>query len=443
MRSLCVKAAVWSRMLGIPPALCHLSCMAKQAIRAAGRKTSAADERYFRRGLGLKKEIQPVIDFEYGSAIVGLIRDRDYELHVDRIHLRLAKSSGFCYGVDRAVDYAYESRRKFPDRRILLVGEIIHNPHVNGRLQEMEIEFLYPSEEGEFDFSGVTPDDVVIIPAFGVTLHDFEALRALDCILVDTTCGSVLNVWKRVERYAREGFTSVIHGKHWHEETRATSSQVLKSEGAQYLIVRDMAQARIVCSYIRGSGEREDFMRLFEKSVSEGFDPDIHLKRVGVANQTTMLASESLAIAAELGEAITDRWGPEEVPNRFRSFDTICSATQKRQDAVEEMMEDPPDVMVVIGGYNSSNTNQLAYMCGLHTTTYHIEDASCIDTVRGRITHKLIGSDEIATQNAWLPDGDVGIGITAGASTPNSKLGEAVERILRGAGYNPSDLLTS
>ena len=410
---------------------------AEQTPSSSAHKPSTAEERYYRRGLGLKKEIQPVIDFEYGSVIVGLIRERDNELQVDRIHLRLARSSGFCYGVDRAVDYAYESRRKFPDRRILLVGEIIHNPHVNRRLQEMEVEFLYPSEDGEFDFSGVTPDDVVIIPAFGVTLHDFETLRALDCILVDTTCGSVLNVWKRVERYARDGFTSVIHGKHWHEETRATSSRVLKHEGAQFLVVRDMAQARIVCSYIGGEGERADFMRLFQESASEGFDPDIHLERVGVANQTTMLASESLAIAAELREAITERWGAEKAPDRFRSFDTICSATQKRQDAVEEMMEDPPDVMIVIGGYNSSNTNQLAHMCARHTKTYHIEDAACIDTVRGRITHKLIGSDEIATANAWLPDGEVGIGITAGASTPNSKLGEAIERILRGAGYDP------
>ncbi len=417
--------------------------MAKQAVSAGGRKASTADERYFRRGLGLKKEIQPVIDFEYGSAIVALIRERDYEVQAGRIRLSLARSSGFCYGVDRAVDYAYESRRKFPNRRIFLVGEIIHNPHVNRRLEEMDIEFLYPSEAGEFDFTGVTSDDVVIIPAFGVTLHDFEALRALECILVDTTCGSVLNVWKRVERYAREGFTSIIHGKHWHEETRATSSQVLKHEDGKYLIVRDMEQARIVCSYIRGEGDRVSFMELFAESVSEGFDPDLHLGKVGVANQTTMLASESLAIAARLGEAIEDRWGSEEVPDRFRSFDTICSATQKRQDAVKEMMQDPPDVMVVIGGYNSSNTNQLAYLCGLHTTTYHIEDAACIDTVRGRITHKPLGTNETVTEDAWLPEGDVAIGITAGASTPNSKLGEAVERILRGAGYDPSSLLTA
>ncbi len=415
--------------------------MAKQTLSSGGRKASAAEERYYRRGLGLKKEIQPVIDFEYGSDIVSLIRERGNELRVDRLHLRLAKSSGFCYGVDRAVDYAYESRRKFPDRRIFLVGEIIHNPHVNGRLREMEIESIYPSAEGEFDFTRVDPEDVVIIPAFGVTLHDFRTLRALGCILIDTTCGSVLNVWKRVESYARDGFTSVIHGKYRHEETRATSSQVRKYEGGKFLIVRDMAQAEAVCAYIRGDGDRAAFVEAFEPSMSEGFDPDRDLGRIGVANQTTMLASESLDIAARLGEAVLDRWGQEQVAERFRSFDTICSATQKRQDAVKEMMRDPPDVMVVIGGYNSSNTVQLAHLCSLHATTYHIEDAACIDTVRGRISHKRIGGDEILTTNDWLPAGDVTIGITAGASTPNSKLGEAVERIVRGAGYDPSGLL--
>ena len=415
--------------------------MTKQAPGSASRKASPGEERYFRRGLGLKKEIQPVIDFEYGSALVSLIRERGFELRVDRLHIRLAKSSGFCYGVDRAVDYAYESRRKFPDRRIFLVGEIIHNPHVNGRLQEMEIEFIYPSEDGAFDFDPITSEDVVIIPAFGVTLHDFETLRGLDCILIDTTCGSVLNVWKRVEAYARDGFTSIIHGKYWHEETRATSSQVAKHEGGKFLIVRDMGQAEEVCAYIRGEGERAAFMESFGPSMSEGFDPDRDLGRVGVANQTTMLASESLEIAAKLGEAIVDRWGAEGGAERFRSFDTICSATQKRQDAVIEMMQDPPDVMVVIGGYNSSNTGQLAHLCSLHATTYHIEDAACIDTVRGRISHKQVGSGEILTRSDWLPSGEVKIGVTAGASTPNSKLGETVERIIRGAGYDPSDLL--
>ncbi|MDH3733109.1 MAG: 4-hydroxy-3-methylbut-2-enyl diphosphate reductase [Gemmatimonadota bacterium] len=407
----------------------------------SARTVSTADERYFRRGLGLRKEIQPVLDSEYGSALVQLIRERDYELRAGRLHFRLAKSFGFCYGVDRAVEYAYESREKFPDRRIFLVGEIIHNPHVNRRLQEMDIAFLYPAEGGAFDFSGVTTEDVVIIPAFGVTLEDFNTLRELGCILVDTTCGSVLNVWKRVESYSRDGFTAIIHGKHWHEETRATSSQVRKYDGGRQLIVRDMDETDLVCDYIRGEGDRDQFAERFAHCASPGFDPDVDLGRIGVANQTTMLASESLAIAARLGEAIAERYGNDAVPDRFRSFDTICSATQDRQDAVEDMMTNPPDVMVVIGGYNSSNTNHLAHLCAQHARTFHIEDAACIDPLAGSISHKKIMEDEILIETDWLEAGEVNIGLTAGASTPDSKIGETVERVLRTAGYEPEEVL--
>ncbi len=410
-----------------------------RAAGAAGAEAAAG--KYFRRGLGLKQEIQPVLDAEYASALVSLVRERGYELDVGRLHFRLAKSFGFCYGVDRAVEYAYESREKFPDRRIFLVGEIIHNPHVNRRLQEMEIEFLYPNEEGEFDFSAVTPEDVVIIPAFGVTLHDFETLRGLDCILIDTTCGSVLNVWKRVESYSRDGFTAIIHGKHWHEETRATCSQVDKYPGGRYLVVFEMDEAELVCAYIRGELDAATLMERFGHCSSDGFDPARDLERVGVANQTTMLASESLAIAARLGEAIADRRGNEALADHFRSFDTICSATQDRQDAVKEMMAEPPDIMIVIGGYNSSNTNHLAHLCALHTTTYHIEDAACIDPPAGSISHKDVEGDEIRLDSAWLPQGEVEIGLTAGASTPDSKIGETIERVLRTAGYDPAELL--
>ena len=407
----------------------------------AGRPAPPREDRYFRRGLGLKEEIQPVLQSEYGSALVRLIRDCDYELRVGRLEFRLARSFGFCYGVDRAVEYAYESREKFPSLRIFLLGEIIHNPHVNRRLQDMEIAFLYPEEDGSFDFSEVTAEDVVIIPAFGVTLHDFETLRRLDCILVDTTCGSVLNVWKRVESYSRDGFTAIIHGKHSHEETRATSSQVRKYPGGKYLIVRDMEEADVVCDYIRGRGDRDAFMRRFGHCMSEGFDPDRDLQRLGVANQTTMLASESLAIAARVGEALAERHGNEALPDRFRSFDTICSATQDRQDAIKEMMLDPPDLMVVIGGYNSSNTNHLAHLCAQHTLTFHIEDAACIDPGTGIISHKKILEDGLLTDAGWLPEGEARIGLTAGASTPDSKIGETVERILRSAGYDPAELI--
>src|SRR5687767_2726617 len=198
---------------------------------------ASPDTTYFRKGFGLKAAVQDELATDYDGRLVDLLRTRDYALTAGDVTVRLAKEFGFCYGVERAVEYAYQTRRKFPDHRIYLVGEIIHNPHVNARLREMGIEILLP-EDGRFDFSRVTPEDVVILPAFGVTIHDFEALRAKGSILVDTTCGSVLNVWKRVDNYAREGFTALIHGKHYHEETRATASQARRHEG-HYLIVRE------------------------------------------------------------------------------------------------------------------------------------------------------------------------------------------------------------
>ncbi len=353
--------------------------------------------------------------------------------------MRLAQEFGFCYGVDRAVDYAYETVHKFPDKKIWLVGEIIHNPHVNQRMTDMGISFIYSDDQGVFDFSGVSPDDVVIMPAFGVTLHDFEQLRQVGCILVDTTCGSVLHVWKRVESYARDGFTAVIHGKYTHEESRATASQVNQHRGGKYLIVRDMAEATLVCDYIArrpGQLSREAFLEHFRSKATEGFDPDSDLARVGVANQTTMLAKESMAIGIKIHEAMRERHGDTYAQENYRSFGTICSATQERQDAVADMMKQPPDVMVVIGGYNSSNTNHLAHLCRQHTRTFHIEDAACIDVETGGIRHKpeLNPLAPQVVEEAWLPEGPFNLGITAGASTPNNKIGEALMRILRTRG---------
>ncbi|MFW6088984.1 MAG: 4-hydroxy-3-methylbut-2-enyl diphosphate reductase [Gemmatimonadota bacterium] len=399
------------------------------------------DTTYFRRGLGLKAEVKPVLESEYGSALVEAIKASDHELRAGRFHFLMAHSLGFCYGVDRAVEYAYETCRKFPDRRIFLVGEIIHNPHVNTRLKEMGVTFLYPDDDGMFDFSDVTTDDVVVIPAFGVKLADFEALRELGCILIDTTCGSVLHVWKRVEGYARDGFTAIVHGKYYHEETRATSSQVLKHDGGTYLVVRDMDETEVVCDFIRGDLGRDELLAKFEGKCSEGFDPDVHLQKVGVANQTTMLASESLEIARVIGEAIRDRYGDEELPERFRSFDTICSATQDRQDAVMELMHDPPDVMIVVGGYNSSNTTHLAHLCAQSTRTYHIESDQSVDPARGTISHRSVEDGGILTEGDWIPDGSISIGLTAGASTPDSLIGRTVERILVSEGLDPAGVL--
>lgn len=404
---------------------------------------------YFRRGFGLKREIEPLIEAEYHSALVEGIRARGYQQEFGegerRLTLRLAQEFGFCYGVDRAVDYAYETRLHFPDRRILLVGEIIHNPHVNRRLREMGITFLYPEADGDFAFAGIGPDDVVILPAFGVTLRDFGRLKETGCILVDTTCGSVLNVWKRVEQYSRDGFTALIHGKHYHEETKATASQAFKYPEGHFLIVRDMGEARRVMDYIEGvpgAPTRQEFLQLFAEKTSPGFDPDRHLGRIGVANQTTMLSGESLAIAAEVGRSLERRYGGEpgfDPAIRFRSFDTICSATQERQDAVQKLVTTAPalDLMIVIGGYNSSNTNHLAVLCAEHALTFHIADAECIDPDGESVRFKPNGSPFDTPEmeaTDWLPPGPAVIGLTAGASTPNNKIGETVERILQTRG---------
>ena len=394
---------------------------------------------YFRRGFGLKKTILPVLEADYHSRVVDQLKESGFSGTYGDVTVKLAEEFGFCYGVDRAVDYAYETAHKFPDRRIFLLGEIIHNPHVNLRMREKGIRFLYPADDGEFDFSGIGPDDVVLLPAFGVRIQDLERLQALGCVMVDTTCGSVLNVWKRVESYARDGFTALIHGKYSHEESRATASQVHKHAGGRYLIVRDMDEARLVMDYIEekpGALSREAFLAHFGARSSDDFDPDLHLERVGVANQTTMLASESLAIAAEVGRSLARRYGADQLDEHFRSFDTICSATQERQDAIIKMMEEPPDIMVVIGGYNSSNTNHLAHLCRSYTTTFHIADASCIDVEAGTIRHKpelAPTTPEVAVQG-WLPEGPLTVGVTAGASTPNNKIGETIERLLMSRG---------
>ena len=397
---------------------------------------TSVEQTYFRRGFGLKGDIEGALAADYHSRLVDRIRAHGYLLAVGDLTFKLAREFGFCYGVDRAVEYAYETRTKFPERRVFLVGEIIHNPHVNKKLQAMGVEFLHRPDEAEFDFGGITPADVVILPAFGVTVKDFERLRAVGCVLVDTTCGSVLNVWKRVDSYAKDGFTAVIHGKYYHEETKATSSQVTKYPSGKYLVVRDMAEARQVCAYIEGAGSREQFVQLLAAKMSPGFDPDRDLARVGVANQTTMLSGESLAIAAEIRRSMAKRYGEAALAEHFRTFDTICSATQDRQDAVLKLIAEPLDLMVVIGGYNSSNTTHLAAICHEKAPTYHIEDASCIDPETGAIRFRPVGAREERRVTGWLPSGPLTVGVTAGASTPNNKIGETVERIAAARGLS-------
>jgi 4-hydroxy-3-methylbut-2-en-1-yl diphosphate reductase len=393
---------------------------------------------YFRKGFGLKSEIQSELASDYTGHLVDLLKDREYTLTAGDVTIRLAKEFGFCYGVERAVDYAYQARKKFPDRTIYLAGEIIHNPHVNSKLQGMGITFLMP-DNGRIDFSGVKTEDVVILPAFGVTITDFETLRQIGCVMVDTTCGSVLNVWKRVESYARDGFTSLIHGKYYHEETRATASQAEKYEGGQYLIVRNIDEAGLVCDFIEGRLSASGLVERFAHATSPNFDPERDLRRIGVANQTTMLARESLAIGELVGRSMASARGSDYAKENFRTFDTICSATQERQDAVVELLREPLDVMVVIGGYNSSNTMSLAALCSETVTTFHVEDADDIDPASGTIRHRPLGAKEDVESSDWLSrTAQVRVGVTAGASTPNNKIGEAVGRIFATRGIDPN-----
>ena len=381
----------------------------------------------FRKGLDLKHEVAHVLADSYGSNLVAAVKAADYRYSSGRLVIHLAREFGFCYGVDRAVDYAYQARKRFPDRDVFLTGEIIHNPHVNTQLREQGIRFLSDANES---LAALTPADVVILPAFGTTVELLQELVGRGCTLVDTTCGSVLNVWKNVKRYAEDSFTSIIHGKYWHEETRATASQTLHAKGGAYLVVLDRAEAAIACDYIRRGGDPEAFRRTFEHAVSPGFDPDVHLTRIGCANQTTMLSSESMEIGEMFRDAIRARYGEAELAARFRAFDTICSATQDRQDAVIALLaEEPIDLMIVIGGYNSSNTCNLARICAARVLTYHVADPGGLISAT-EIRHRAVDTKQETLATGWLPSrGPIAVGLTAGASTPDN-LVEAVVRKL-------------
>ena len=406
---------------------------------------------HYRRGLGLRKEIIEPLTEDYRGHLVRFARDHDYRLRAGGLRFLIAHEFGFCYGVDRAIEYAYEARLRFPDRRIFLTGEIIHNPYVNRRLSEFGILFLdtgLPEEK----FAEVGPQDVVLLPAFGVPTSELDVLRRKGSILVDTTCGSVMNVWKNVDRYKRDGFTSVVHGKYAHEETMATTSRA-----GTYLVVRDMAETQDVCRYIEAgeAGEagganggpapltRERFIEHFARACSAGFDPDRDLGRIGLANQTTMLASESLEIAAVLRDSMARRYGEEELAGRFRSFDTICSATQERQDAVLELLREDLDLVLVVGGFNSSNTANLAAICDRKFPSYHIagpEGLLSADEIRCRPAPGSGQGTEPVVRRGWLPEGPLRIGVTSGASTPDVMVHRTMVRVLEFRGMTEDNV---
>lgn len=370
--------------------------------------------------------VQEQVEHHYHSSLVETLRTKGSVLSTARTTIRLAKQFGFCYGVERAIDLAYAARKVFPEARLFLIGEIIHNPEVNAQIAALGIRNLL-DDSGRPHVEDLGPDDVIIVPAFGAEVPLLEEIRKHGCRIVDTTCGDVMSVWKRVRQNAAEEVTSIIHGKSSHEETRATASRALGSGNGRYLVVLDLPETDRICAYIRGEGRREDFFNEFAGRFSEGFDPDLHLHRIGVANQTTMLRAETEEVQRRLREAIEARDGDT---RNFRLFDTICGATQERQDALQDLLNRPLDLLLVVGGYNSSNTTHLAEMGEQVVSTWFIRNQECLESP-DRIRHfDFHLKREVTTDKKWLPDRKLEIAITAGASCPNNLIEEVILRVL-------------
>lgn len=387
--------------------------------------------------------VQAQVVAHYRSQLVERIRSNGGILSADGLTIKLAKEFGFCYGVERAIDLAYAARRFFPDpTRIFLLGEIIHNPEVNDQIRNLGIVSVSPKpQDSEIAALNLGPQDVVIIPAFGTEVATRQKLENRGCQLVDTTCGDVMSVWKRVRQYSKEQVTSIIHGKARHEETKATTSQATAYGTGHYLVVFDLSDTDYVCDYIVNGGSREAFLQRFKGAHSPDFDPDQHLHAIGVANQTTMLRGETEEVQRRFRSAMERRFGTATITEHFRYFDTICGATQERQDALEKLLHEPMDLLLVVGGYNSSNTSHLAEMGEKLLPTYFIKNATKMQS--GTIIQhwNQHTAEEIETSD-WLPmDRPVTVGITAGASCPNNLIEDTIRRLFALRGLSVQELL--
>jgi 4-hydroxy-3-methylbut-2-enyl diphosphate reductase len=399
-------------------------------------KLSARDERrrilkspmYNR--MGFKEEKQDVKETmtAYNSNLIEEMRQNGGSITRGDVTVKLAEYYGFCWGVERAIAMAYEARGHFPDKTIHITNEIIHNPEVNENLHDMDIKFL-PGGIGEKNYSGVGDGDVVILPAFGATIDEMSMLDAKGVQIVDTTCPWVSKVWNAVDSHHKNGQTSVIHGKWAHEETIATASFC-----EDYIIVKNEEEANYVADYIVNGGDKVEFLTKFKDAISEGFDPDVHLSKVGLANQTTMYKRETKAIGRIFEVAMLKKFGPAELATRYAEFDTICDATQERQDAITDIVEaktqkgEDLDFILVVGGFDSSNTAHLKEIPHINNVdSFHIDRAERINA-DNTIEHRTVDGD-IVVQKDFLPKGKITIGVTSGASTPDKSMEDALERI--------------
>ncbi|MGD1864206.1 MAG: 4-hydroxy-3-methylbut-2-enyl diphosphate reductase [Phormidesmis sp.] len=381
-------------------------------------------ENYYRnQGFGQKEDVAGQMRSEYESGLIQKIRDNNNLLVDGDVTIHLAESFGFCWGVERAVAMAYEARQHFPGQKLWITNEIIHNPEVNQQLKAMDVHFI-ELIDGEKDFSGVKRGDVVILPAFGASVQEMKLLHDEGCTIVDTTCPWVSKVWNTVEKHKKREFTSIIHGKYKHEETVATSSFA-----GTYLVVLNLAEAEYVANYVLNGGDRAEFLAKFTNAYSEGFDPEKDLDAVGIANQTTMLKGETEQIGKLFERTMLKKYGPLALNEHFHSFNTICDATQERQDAMYGLVDADIDLMVVIGGFNSSNTTHLQEIAvDRNIPSFHIDSAARVGP-GNRVEHKPLHSDELKAEMDWLPTGKLSIGVTSGASTPDKAVQEVIEKI--------------
>ncbi len=389
----------------------------KHAIQHSGR--------YNRRGFESPTQRAKALGESYQSNLIASIRENNFTYQEGRLKIQLAKSFGFCWGVERAVAMAYETRRHYPKETIWMTNEIIHNPSVNNHLSRMNVKII-SAKNGIKDFSAVSHGDVVILPAFGATVQEMQLLHEKECHIIDTTCPWVSKVWHTVEKHKKHTFTSIIHGKYKHEETLAT-----RSFAGNYLVVFDLAEAEYVSNYILGNGDRNHFLQKFSKAFSKGFDPDIHLERVGVANQTTMLKSETEEIGKLFENTMLKKYGPAHLNDHFLAFNTICDATEERQDAMFSLVDEDLDMLVVIGGFNSSNTTHLQEIAITNNIqSFHIDTPDRISVENNSICHKPLESDLVLKKD-FIPDGELTVGITSGASTPDKVVADVIEKLVK------------
>lgn len=378
----------------------------------------------------------------YSSEIVDHFRQNGYRLTAGRLTLFCAEKFGFCWGVDKAVDIVEHAITSYPGHRIWILNQIIHNPAVNLDFIARGASFIKGAYAEGDGFDDVGPDDVAIIPAFSAEVEDIEELKRIGCTIIDTTCPWVLKPHIRTKRNIEAGFTTIIHATLGHHETNATCS-LIRHEGGAYILVHDPGEARLLCDFMEGKATADELMTLLKEGASPGFDPEKDLRQVALINQTTMLAAESREIGEMIEAAIQLRDGAANTKDSFRDFDTICNATQENQDAMVSMVERSNlDLMLVVGGYNSSNTKNLARIADLRgISTFHIEDSQSLDS--DRIIFQPVAAREIVEKSDWLAsDGPLRIGFTAGASTPDTKLAAVIERVCDLAGVNLASVLS-